>query len=73
MMGLLLGGLLSGSVVVEKVFDLPGLGALTVNSIQQRDLFVSLNCVLVAAVLVVIANLCADIVLSLNDPRVRYR
>ncbi len=73
MMGLLLGGLLSGSVVVEKVFDLPGLGALTVTSIQQRDLFVSLNCVLVAAVMVVIANLCADIVLSLNDPRVRYR
>jgi peptide/nickel transport system permease protein len=73
MTGLLLGGLLSGSIVVEKVFSWPGLGALTVNSILDRDLFVALNCVLVASVLVVVSNLVADVVLALNDPRVRYR
>ena len=72
-MGLVLGGLLSGSVVVEKVFDWPGLGALTVASILQRDLFVALNCVLVAAVMMIAANLLADLLLAWNDPRIRYR
>ena len=69
--GLILGGLLSGSVVVETVFDWPGLGELTVASILARDLYVALNCVLVASGMVIIANLVADIVLAGNDPRVR--
>lgn len=73
MSGLVLGSLLSGSVVVESVFDWPGLGALTVDSILARDLFVALNCVLVAAVLVVVSNLVADLALAWNDPRVRLR
>jgi len=73
MLGLLLGALLGGSVVVEKIFNWPGLGALTVTSILQRDLFVALNSVLIAAVLVVIANLVAEVVLAWVDPRVRLR
>ncbi len=71
--GLILGGLLSGSVVVEKVFSWPGLGALTVASIVQRDLYVALNCVLVASLLIVASNLASDLLLAWNDPRVRYR
>ncbi|MFQ5737654.1 MAG: ABC transporter permease [Acidobacteriota bacterium] len=73
LMGLALGGLLSGSVVVEKVFSWPGVGALTVSSIAQRDLYVALNCVMVASVLIVGANLVADLLLAWNDPRVRYQ
>ena len=69
--GLILGGLLSGSVVVERVFGWPGLGELTVASILARDLYVALNCVLVASGLVILANFAADIVLACNDPRVR--
>ena len=69
--GLIVGGLLSGSVVVERVFGWPGLGELTVASILARDLYVAVNCVLVASGLVIIANLAADIVLACNDPRVR--
>ncbi len=69
--GLIVGGLLSGSVVVERVFGWPGLGELTVASILARDLYVALNCVLVASGLVVVSNLAADITLALNDPRVR--
>src|SRR5690606_2621582 len=46
--GLMVGGLLSGSVVVEKVFRWPGLGSLIVDSIFTRDLFVALNSVLLA-------------------------
>ncbi len=69
--GLIVGGLLSGSIVVERVFSWPGLGELTVASILSRDLYVALNCVLVASGMVIIANLAADIVLACNDPRVR--
>lgn len=71
--GLILGGLLSGSVVVEKVFGWPGLGALTVTSILERDLFVAINCVMSASVLIVGANFLADLALAWNDPRVRGR
>lgn len=72
MAGITFGGLLSGSVVVEKLFDWPGLGALTVDSILSRDLFVVLNCVLASALLIAVANLLADLILAWNDPRIRY-
>jgi peptide/nickel transport system permease protein len=71
LVGLTLGGLLSGAVVVEKVFSWPGLGALTVDSILARDLYVALGAVLVSACFVVLANFLADVLLALNDPRVR--
>lgn len=71
--GLTVGGLLSGSVVVEKVFRWPGLGSLIVDSILTRDLFVALNAVLLAALLMIASNLVADLLLALNDPRIRYR
>ncbi len=70
--GVTLGGLLSGAVVVEKVFSWPGLGALTVDSILARDLYVALDCVLVSAFVVVIANLLADLLLGWNDPQIRH-
>jgi peptide/nickel transport system permease protein len=69
--GVTLGGMLSGAVVVEKVFSWPGLGALVVDSILARDLYVALGAVLVAAVFVIAANFAADLLLAVNDPRVR--
>lgn len=72
LLGLTLGGLLSGSVVVEKVFGISGLGSLAIDSILARDLYVALNCVLIAAVSVVVANLLADLLLAVNDPRLRW-
>jgi peptide/nickel transport system permease protein len=68
--GITLGGLLSGSVVVEKVFNWPGLGALVVDSIISRDLFVALYSVLISAILIILANLLADLLLWMNDPRI---
>jgi peptide/nickel transport system permease protein len=70
--GVTLGGLLSGAVVVEKIFSWPGLGALTVDSILSRDLYVALDCVLVSALVVILANLLADVLLAWNDPQIRY-
>lgn len=69
--GLILGGLLSGSVVAEKVFGRPGLGALAVDAVLARDLHVAVAAVLVAASFVIAANFLADLILALNDPRVR--
>lgn len=71
--GLTVGGLLSGAVIVEKVFSWPGLGSLTVDSILNRDLFVAIDCVLISALMVILANLAADLLLAINDPRVRQQ
>jgi peptide/nickel transport system permease protein len=66
------GRVLGGTVVVEKIFNWPGIGALTVDSILARDLFVVLGCVLIASLLMLVANLVADLLLAWNDPRIRY-
>ncbi len=73
LLGLVWGGLLSGSVIVEKVFSWPGLGSLVAESILSRDLFVVVNGILLSAVLIIFSNLVADVALALNDPRIRYR
>jgi peptide/nickel transport system permease protein len=64
--------LVGGTVVVEKVFALPGIGALMVDSIFNRDFPVVQGVTLVFAVLVVLVYLITDVVHSLLDPRVRY-
>lgn len=64
--------LIGGTVVVEKVFALPGIGALMVDSIFNRDFPVVQGVTLVFAVLVVLVYLITDVVHSLLDPRVRY-
>ena len=64
--------LIGGALVVEKVFALPGIGALMVDSIFNRDFPVVQGVTLVFAVLVVLVYLITDVVHSLLDPRVRY-
>ena len=69
--GLQAGALLSGAVVVERVFSWPGLGTLMVERLQLGDLPVVVAIVAVSAVLVVAMNLVADAVAVLVDPRLR--
>jgi peptide/nickel transport system permease protein len=64
--------LVDGAVVVEQVFSWPGVGRLLVQAIQQRDFPVIQAVVLLVATAVVLANLLADIVYSILDPRIRY-
>ena len=71
-LGLNIAYLVGGTLVVEQVFALPGIGALMINSIFQRDFTVVQAIALVFAVLVVLINLLTDIVVSLLDPRVRF-
>ena len=68
-----LGTLLAGTVVVETIFALPGMGRLTVEAILYRDYpVVQTNVMLVAGVLVTL-NLLVDLTYALLDPRIRYR
>ncbi len=65
--------LLGGSLIVEQVFAIPGLGSLAFSSILQNDLPVVLGIVTVTAVMVSIVQLVLDILYGLLDPRVRVR
>ncbi len=69
--GLSLGGVMSGSVVVETVLGWPGLGQLSVVAVRARDVPLLMAVVLVTATAVLAGNLVADILLRLNDPRLR--
>lgn len=66
-------GLLGGTVVVESVFALPGLGSLAVNATIQHDLPVVQGIVVTFTVMVVLTNLLIDLAYSWLDPRVRAR
>jgi peptide/nickel transport system permease protein len=70
-MGLQLGALISGAVVTETIFALPGFGQLTILAVQQRDYTLIQGVVLVVAVGYVVANLLVDVVYSLLNPRIR--
>jgi oligopeptide transport system permease protein len=64
-------GLLTGSLVVEKIFNLPGLGKFFVISALQRDYTVVMGMVIVYAALILVLNLIADLIYAALDPRVR--
>src|SRR6516164_1601178 len=70
--GLQFGILLSGAVVTESIFSLPGMGRLLVQAILGRDFPVVQGAVLLAAVTFVLTNLIVDTVYAAADPRIRY-
>ena len=71
MLGLQLGALLAGAVITETVFSWPGIGLLTIESIQSRDYPVVQACVLLISVTYVLVNLLTDLAYAWVDPRVR--
>ena len=70
--GLELPFLLGGAVLVEKVFAWPGMGLLAVEAVEARDYPIILATSMIAAVLVVLGNLLADIIYAVVDPRISY-
>ncbi|HMA06604.1 MAG TPA: ABC transporter permease [Ramlibacter sp.] len=70
-MGLQFAELLAGTIVVESVFYLPGLGRLIFQSISNRDLIVVRNCVMLLAAMVVVVNFVVDVLYAVIDPRVK--
>ena len=70
-MGLQFANLLAGTIVVENVFYLPGLGRLVFQSIANRDLIVVRNCVMLLAAMVIMVNFVVDVLYAVIDPRVK--
>jgi peptide/nickel transport system permease protein len=70
-MGLQFANLLAGTIVVENVFFLPGLGRLIFQSIANRDLIVVRNCVMLLAAMVVVVNFVVDLLYAVIDPRLK--
>lgn len=70
--GLSLATLFGGAVVTEQVFHWPGMGTLTIEALKFRDYPTIMGVNLVAATLVVVGNLVADVLYAVVDPRIRY-
>jgi peptide/nickel transport system permease protein len=70
--GVNMGTLIGGTVIIESVFALPGIGQDLVLSITSRDVTVVQGIVLLFAIAVIVSNLLADILYTVADPRVRY-
>ncbi len=70
-MGPLLVGLLTGSMVIEKIFAIPGLGSLMVNAIQTNDYNVVITCAFIYSALYIFTMLIVDVLYGVIDPRVR--
>jgi peptide/nickel transport system permease protein len=71
LLGISIGSLMGGTVITEKVFGLPGAGALLIDSITARDYAMLQAATLIFAFMVIMVNLATDIIYSFLDPRVR--
>lgn len=71
-LGLQTGFLFSGTIIIETVFSLPGMGKLVMNGINLRDYVVVQGVLLFTGVAVVLINLITDILYAYVDPRIRY-
>ncbi|MEH2364769.1 ABC transporter permease [Nostoc sp.] len=71
LLGFELAGLLNGAFIAEFFFNWPGLGRLTLQALQAQDLYLLMASLIMGAVLLIIGNLIADLMLKAADPRIR--
>ena len=71
LLGLSLPGLIGGSVIIESIFSLPGMGQLFYTAVMARDYPLIMGCLVLGAVLTLLGNILADICYGLADPRIR--
>ncbi len=71
-LGLSVPALLGGSVILESIFGIPGMGRLFFESVLSRDYPVIMGMVVISAVLTLLGNLLADVTYAIVDPRIRY-
>lgn len=69
--GLQMPNIVAGAVIIENVFNIPGIGQMLINGIQQRDYFMVQGCVLIISMVTIFCNLFVDIAYGFIDPRVR--
>ncbi len=72
LIGVLLAGMLGGAVVIETVFNIPGMGRLLVQSVTRRDIPVVQGAVMTVAAIEVLVMLLVDVLYVFVDPRIRY-
>jgi len=65
-------GIVSGASITEFVFNIPGMGQLTLNAITKNDFPTAMVCLLLIGFLTIFFNLIADIIYAIVDPRIRY-
>ncbi len=70
--GLQFGSLLGGSIIIEQVFSLPGVGRFALDGINLRDYPIVQGAVIIIAASFILVNLIVDLIYSLIDPRIRY-
>jgi peptide/nickel transport system permease protein len=70
--GIDLGYLLGGAIIVEKVFNLQGVGQLGIDSLSTNDFPAVMGVTVLAAVFIIVANLVVDVMYAFLDPRIRY-
>jgi peptide/nickel transport system permease protein len=70
-MAIQIASLMSGAVIIESIFGIPGIGRLSVNAIQNRDMPLLQGTVVFTTILIIAGNLAADILYSFIDPRIR--
>jgi peptide/nickel transport system permease protein len=71
--GLMFSSLLGGTVIIESIFSIPGVGRLLVTAIQQRDIPVVMGCTLFLAAIFMVIVLLVDLIYAALDPRIRAR
>ncbi|WP_205857001.1 ABC transporter permease, partial [Phytoactinopolyspora endophytica] len=70
--GLNIGTLIGGTVIIERIFAMPGLGMLMLDGVLSSDVAVVQVCVFIFAAVAVFANLFVDVMYAVLDPRIRY-
>lgn len=73
MFGMEVAYLFSGSVIIETVFNIPGVGLLIIDAINRRDVILVQGVVIVLVAVVLLVNLITDLIYAWIDPRIRYR
>ncbi|MFW5485714.1 MAG: ABC transporter permease, partial [Spirochaetaceae bacterium JB067] len=72
LIGLNIPVLFSGAIIIEQVFQWPGIGTLFVTSVTQRDYPMLMGLSLISSIVILISNLLTDIMYAVADPRIKY-
>ncbi|WES64524.1 ABC transporter permease [Microbacter sp. GSS18] len=72
LVGLNIGGLVGGTIIIEQIFAMPGMGMMMLQGAMSRDVAVVQICVFIFAAVAVFANLFVDVMYAVLDPRIRY-
>lgn len=73
LIGMMIGSIFGGSLIVEQVYGIPGIGRLLITSVTSRDFPMTQALVLYIAAIIVITNFLVDIVIQMIDPRIRFK